>query len=271
MTDYNKIIESTKVAIKRNNLIVPSNRETEIVQLVTSLLQKNKEYSIPSLKSSTLDIEMAKVPIELKAHFHDKILLKRYKNEVLFHKLICQHNSQRYSTTFIGEQMPVKMDIPYELDELSHIYIGHEVIHILTMRKNYEEWAYKFLYSEVLPIFYEFIQGENKSQLIRRYIINERLDTLLKMYKQAFDEDVITELHDNPDKLKCYQMPYNQYFISFYYTILLYLHYLDNPQQILKEIKEVLHQRITTKNLLERLNLLNGIDESSFTKGYNLL
>ena len=85
---------------------------------------------------------------------------------------------------------------------------------------------------------------------------------------RAYDNDGI--LLDK-EGLKYYQIPEHQYFISFYYTALVYKMYNDSPEDILTIIKNVLNQKITTKEMLERLNIYDDINETSFEKSFSLI
>ncbi len=91
------------------------------------------------------------------------------------------------------------------------------------------------------------------------------------MYKNAFNCEIIDKLHNDELALKYYQIPEKQYFISFYYTVLLYLLYNQDVNLIIKEVKNVLNQKNTTKKMLENLGMLNDVDKCLFEKGYNLI
>ena len=118
-------------------------------------------------------------------------------------------------------------------------------------------------------MLYEFIQVEGKDLEIR--IIKWRLKELLKMYQNTFNEEVYGKLYNNSEMLTYYQMPENIYFISFYYTILLYSIYKQNPKEILTEMQNVLQHKITTRTLLERFGILNTINKNTFDEEYHKL
>lgn len=223
-------------------------------------------------KKSTYDIEISKVPKELKKHFESDQLIKRYQETVIDRHIINQCTSpQQYFTTFCGPQIPWELNIPYELDELSHFFIGHEIMHILAQGENFEEWKYLLLYSDVIPMLYELIQSYDKDEKTKQKIINWRLAQMLKMYNNAFNTRVIEKLQEDKDALKYYQMPENQYFISFYYTVLLYSLYCEDSKTVIQGIRDVLYQKITTQKMLEQFGMLNHLDASSFEKGYSLI
>lgn len=275
MTNYNRIqkrIDSTKFLIERDDLIIPGEREEEISLLVISSIIKNNNWKIPTLKDSIYNIEIAKVPIELKKHFKSDELIRRYQKDVLNRHIINQCTSpQQYFTSFRGDQIPWEVNIPYKLDELSHIFIGHEIMHILATGENYDEWKYLLLYSDVIPMLYELIQSSDKDEITKQKIINFRLAKMLEMYNNAFNGEVIEILQSDKEALKYYQLPERQYFISFYYTVLLYSLYNQDSKSVTKEIQNVLNQSITTQKMLEHFGMLNSLDQYSFEKGYSLI
>lgn len=275
MVDYNRIqrkIESTKFLIDRDDLVIPGEREEEISKLVISSITKNNDWKIPYLKNSTYDIEISKVSKELKKHFESDELIKRYQENVIYRHIINQCTSpQQYFTSFRGSQIPWELNIPYELDELSYVFIGHEIMHILAQGRNYDEWKYLLLYSDVIPMLYEMIQSSDKDEITKQKIINWRLTKMLEMYNNAFNIEVIEKLHHDKEALRYYQMPEKQYFISFYYTVLIYSLYCQDSKTLIQGIRDVLNQKITTLKMLEQFGMLNNLDHSSFEKGYSFI
>lgn len=275
MINYNRIqrkIESTKFLIDRDDLVIPGEREEEISKLVISSITRNNDWKIPTLKNSTYDTEIAKVPKELKKHFESDELIRRYQEDVIYRHIIHQCTlPQQYFTSFCGPQIPWELNIPYELDELSHVFIGHEIMHILAQGRNYDEWKYLLLYSDVIPMLYELMQSSDKDEKTKQKIINLRLALMLEMYNNAFNTGVIERLQDDKEALRYYQMPEKQYFISFYYTVLLYSLYCEDSKTLIQGTSDVLHQKITTQKMLEQFGIFNNLDCSSFEKGYSLI
>lgn len=274
MANYDRIqskIDSTKFLIERDSLVIPSEREDEIASLVVSCVTKNNDLKTPTLKKATFDIEIAKVLTDLQKILNPD-LIRRYQEDVLNRHIICQCTlPQEYFTTFRGPQIPWNVNIPYKLDELSHVYIGHEIMHILATSRNYDEWKYLFLYSDVIPMLYELIQSNDKDEITKKKIVNWRLAKLLEMYSNSFNNEATEKLQHDKKALKYYQMPEKQYFISFYYTTLLYLLHNHDSKTIIPKIQDVLSQRITTQKMLEQFGMLNDLDQSSFEKGYGLI
>ena len=258
-----KKIESTKFLIQRDNLIMPSDNEREIAHIVTNQISKYKE-SKSKLLDSDYETEISKVSNALIKYFGNDIY-EKYNQENSF---IRQINTQNYSTEFILN-IPLVINIPIELNETSHIFIGHEIIHVLKDGKNDNEWIYTLIYSEVLPMLYELIQSENST--IGHKVLNWRINKLLYMYNNAYREEIYHILKNYTELIDYYQIPENIYFISFYYTILLYSIYLKDKTKVLEEIQKVLNQEITTKELLEEFGLLNKINQNTFYNEYQKL
>lgn len=262
-------IETTKFLIQRDRLIVPGDLEKEISSLVIQHIIDYKETDEVEMLKSEYDIEMNKVYNELTKYFDNSIILK-YEREVLERQIVHQcMQKKKYSTSFCGPQIPWNLNIPIKLDELSYIYIGHEIIHVLKEGRNYEEWIYLLLYSEVLPMLYEFIQTDEKE--IQKIAIKWRINELLRMYKNSYNDEVFQKLQNETDMLSYYQMPENIYFISFYYTVLIYSMYKQNPKEVLTEMQNVLNHKVTTKILLNNLGILDRIDSNVFNETYNKL
>lgn len=268
MDKFENRIESTKMLIHRDKLVIPGNYEEELVRFVLSFLLNNKYPTIFSTKPSTYDIEFSKVLSNLQYYFEDDEILKSYHDIIINRGIINQCLSpHEYFTTFNGPQMAWALNIPKELDELSHIFIGHEVMHILATHKNPEEWKYLLLYSEIIPLLYELIQADNENDEKRNSIINFRYYKMLEMYNSAYSNEVLDRLENDKMSLKYYQMQENIYFISFYYTIVVYALYKQDPQEILSIIKKVLKQELTTLNMLKQLNIVRYLQPKLFKEG----
>ena len=87
------------------------------------------------------------------------------------------------------------------------------------------------------------------------------------MYNSAYSNEVLDRLENDKMSLKYYQMPENIYFISFYYTIVVYALYKQDPQEILSIIKKVLKQELTTLNMLKQLNIVRYLQPKLFKEG----
>ena len=268
MDKFEDRIMSTRILIHRDKLVVPGNYEDELVSFVLSFLLNNKCPTIFPIKPSTYDIEFSKVLLNLKKYFEDDEILGRYQDIVINRKIIRQWLPQReYSVTYTGPQLVWDLNIPKELDELSHVFIGHEVMHILSTHENPEEWKYMLIYSEIVPMLYELIQADNEDDEKRNSIINFRLYKMIEMYNSAYSNEVLDGFKNDEINLKYYQMWEKLYFISFYYTIVVYALYKQDPQEILSIIKKVLKQELTTLNMLKQLNIVRYLQPKLFKEG----
>ena len=142
------------------------------------------------------------------------------------------------------------LKVPQKFDNLSHVYLSHEAHHILK-DTNPKEYADMLIYADVIPQFFELaIAGQINTQ--EKSIIQNRLN-ILSLSKHDVDEHFNRNqpwiLSDMIDSKKC------QYFHSFYYAILLYSLYLENPKKVLKFVKKVLNHDMTTRELLCRFGL----------------
>lgn len=262
MNEYsiNNKIKSTAFLIERDGLAQTTDVDEEIVALMLSFIARLKQNKI-RIDNSEYDKEIAKVLKNLKMFFSEDIVARYLKEiESKSYLINCCTPPSIYYSSFIGEQFPEGIYIPKQLDTLSHVFIGHEVMHVLKEGHNKEEWHFLLVYSEVIPMFYELIQAE-KSRY-RSEIIKWRLNKLKEMYQNAYHPSVTHTL--DKDNLKLYQMPENMYFLSFYYTLMLYSIYRESPKDILILVEKVLQKEMTTKELLEYLGVFNHIDETMF-------
>ena len=267
-----KKITLTNVLINRDNLIIPGEKEEAISELVISQITKNKDYKIPHLKKSTYDVEMEKVTLNLQKYLQSKEIEEKYQDLIVTQYLVKQCTPpQVYYSTFYGPHIPCSINIPYQLDELSHIHIGHEVMHVFLDNESCKEWKWLFLYSEVIPMLYELIQVSDENKMTKQKVLKWRLSKLLEMYNNIFREDIIKVLQNDQKALLYYQMPEKQYFIAFYYTILLYDLYCQDEKSVRLTLQSVLKQEITTKQMLENYGLLKNVDNVSFEKSYSLV
>ncbi len=146
--------------------------------------------------------------------------------------------------------------IPVEINETASVYLGHEHIHALK-ETNYEEYIYGFVYGDVIPLLYELIVTKDNSEL-RNKLLKSRLDLL--QYSNSEYSRGLVELRkcNNRDKelVKLFLSRHGEYLNSFYYALILYNMYKDNPEFIISKMKQVLNHEMTTVELLAELGLL---------------
>lgn len=150
---------------------------------------------------------------------------------------------------------------PKTYTTLSSYYLCHEIHHALkdTHKKEYQ---YMLRYADVIPMFYEFVSGKDKSiknQLIKnRLSLLEQCKTHLEIKRNRVDKNLLWDFVDSKNA---------QYFNSFYYAILLYQTYLNHPKEVLQDISSVLLGELTTYQLLEKYGLFQKNYDTSVEEG----
>ena len=115
---------------------------------------------------------------------------------------------------------------------------------------NKEEYKTKLRYADVLPLFFELLVGEEKKEIItnRLYMLNTRKEII---------EEHINRKDNNPFK-ELIDSNVSQYYLSFYYAILLLEEYHKNPKKVLEDISLILKHQSTTEKYLQENNLTNS-------------
>lgn len=149
--------------------------------------------------------------------------------------------------------------IPGQLDDLAPIWMSHENIHALK-DTNYEEYKNAFIYGEVIPLFYEMLKAHELKILTKSWFV-KRMQFLISS-KKEFQKN-LSFLQDNQENkedvlINCSLS--GNYLNDFYYALVLYRLYLDEPALILDLIRRVLLHEITTEEMLD----IMGIKEESF-------
>lgn len=273
-------IKKIKKEIEMYNLTLPTDFEFEIAELVLSYI-KNFQSSISFFPQSYYSQEIKKTLKELNRHFADNSTKHNNSNKnfiltneisqkafkILNEIIISEASFENYQCIFEIQNKKVSihsLNISCELDTLSYVYLGHEIIHLLK-ETNLKEYKNHLQYSEVLPMLYEFIQMKYKKSSIKRNIVSRRI-----LFLSEMNQDIIKakNLIENKFDFEIYKLLDYTYFISFYYTILLYELYSKYPQTILKEFKNVLLHKKTTQELLEYFDIYNKYKTTEFDKGY---
>ena len=125
-----------------------------------------------------------------------------------------------------------KYNLPKNLYILSPLHIGHEHLHLLK-DTNYCEFTDSQVLGDVITILYELIMSDKypelKCELIRYRLWNLKNDS--KIYENA--QNHIKNKMTNKDLYKIEATKSGQYLNSFYYAIILFNMYKDNPKKIL--------------------------------------
>ena len=140
--------------------------------------------------------------------------------------------------------------IPGRYNGLAHIYFGHEAHHALK-DTNPKEYIFMLQLADVIPMFFELVQAEQYEEAGQKAIINNRLALLKGLSNELkVDKTGGASFLQNALKSKKYQ-----YLNSFYYSVLLYRLYKDNPDYILNLVKMVLNGQMTTYDLINKLDI----------------
>lgn len=277
-------IKKIKKEIEMNDLSLPTAFEAEIAEVTLAYIKRFK-IAMTFTSQSSYSQELEKAYKELNRHFtNDSLECKdRFINSTILTNDISKNafkilneikvnsNSyEDYQSAFHIQKGKVSLyalNIPYQLDTLSYVNLGHEIIHLLK-ETNLKEYQNNLRHSEVLPMLYEFIQMKYKRKDIRKNIISRRMLSLSDMNQSV---EKVKEFIGNTTDFAIYKLLDYQYFISFYYTILLYELYLRYPKTILREFKNVLLQNKTTQEVLEYFEMYEKLKIFEFDKGYERL
>lgn len=158
--------------------------------------------------------------------------------------------------------------IPKNLYDLSVYQFSHEHFHMLK-ETNYNEYVNAFVFGEVIPILYELITfdtyDEIKGGLLKirlSYLFFNKNDFLMldnqRNICSSFADDNVLSLYDWT------RTKYGSYLNSFYYAVILYNMYKVNPKEILNLVSMVLKHKMTTIEMLEKLNIYGDIKGAIF-------
>lgn len=195
---------------------------------------------------------------------------KIYNDELInqrLEKLIRESNYVFHNTLpfFYGSKLIIvpgddfirsELVIPRVVDNLSHIFLGHEFHHLLK-DINPEERKLRDRFAEVIPLFFELVNVDNeKVEEIKSEIIKRRLALLVSDKEALFQENCSID--------RCVQ-----YFNSFYYALCLRSVYRENPEKVLMLVSKVLNHVINTQELLQLLNIYDASLDNVVEDEYN--
>lgn len=166
--------------------------------------------------------------------------------------------------------------IPKKIYEMSVYCMAHEHIHALK-ETNYAEA--RDTLTEVIPMFYELMIF-NPDELLKKELIRCRISLLHEVKEQfikynnlleskCMTDNIIScdEAFDFRGGLYDYmRLKYGIYLCGFYYALILYHMYKENPKKILNLVSKVLNKEMTTLDLLERLGIYWNIKGEIFEK-----
>ena len=143
-----------------------------------------------------------------------------------------------------------RLQISLNTNKQSPIYIAHEIHHMLK-DTNKDEYKNKLKYADVLPLFFELLVGEEEKKEIitnRLYMLNLRKE-IIEEHLNREKENIFKDIIDSTT---------SQYYLSFYYAILLLEEYHKDPKKVLDNISRILKHQNTTENYLKENKLMDS-------------
>lgn len=265
----NERLKSIEYLRSQYTLNMPTMYDFQVADFTIGRLEELKGLKEPSLNRTDFNIVMEKVSQNMKHYFSQDIYdayLQKIKNRMAF---INRHNrSGAYNTSFSYSLNPCTMDVPSWPDETSHIFIGHECIHVLKDGNNHKEWSDLLTYSEVLPFLYELIQVADAEDKVASQSIRLTLYGLLDRYHKTMTPKILANLSDK-DNYMAYRSYDLYYYLSYYYAIILYTLYEKYPEDVTKHFESVLRHEITTRDMLTSFGLLDKRHDDEFAEGFS--
>ena len=187
----------------------------------------------------------------------------------------------RYERDFNGD-IPIFGDakgfnIPEKLYEISSALFSHELVHALK-DTIYYEYVYNKTLGEVIPLFYELISNEN-NMLLKGEVLKLRLCYLMdnnaeyKYFSDLINDNILkyysTLRMKTLEDIELYNFIRSRvgcYLNSYYYAIMLYRLYKENPRDVLGYVSMVLNKEMTTFQLLSYLGIYGDIRGEIFEK-----
>lgn len=256
-----------------------NDKDCEIIMLVGDKI-KNLKIRKPRLQKSSLERKnMLLSSLDIFKEY-DADILDRVNNLYSTIKIVdspfniergCRHD---FITNQFGQILDnsIKLTclyLPREIYLSDIIWYSHEMIHALK-DSNYNEFINCYKYGEILPLFHEIFLSNKISNLVvynewiqLRYVYlkenNERMDIPLMMDNHNYN--ILLDCLLNEKQIKDKQLlncNNGCYLLSYYYALLLYNLYLDNPNKILHIISKVLRKEVTTEYLLNELDIIEN-------------
>ena len=165
------------------------------------------------------------------------------------------YNHSDVEETKKGEVL--RYNIPNKLNELSSIQLGAQHIHALK-ETNAKEHENTFVTGNVLSFLYELISIEQQDINFQKDYLNMRLQYLnacIFEYKNARDVYNNKEKNDSNEEQVYfdYLNRVGAEINSFYYALILYNLYKNDPTLITNYVNKVLNHELTTVDVLEEL------------------
>ena len=167
--------------------------------------------------------------------------------------------------------------IPKKLYEVSSVFFSHEQIHALKDTK-YNEYYYNKTLGETIPMFFELISCFDNDSLrtemfkVRlNFLFDNRTEYLLfsNLIREKKLEYSSYGRRNTLEEIELYKFICSKvgcYLNSYYYAIVLYHLYKQDPKRILGLVSSILRQEMTTFDLLNGLGIYADIKGKVFEK-----
>lgn len=159
------------------------------------------------------------------------------------------------------------LKVPHLLDTSASVFLGHETLHLMK-ETNYKEYVDAYVLSDVIPLFYELLMMEKIEE--SKVLFAERMHLLLAE-KVNFDEFTRRIGYNDWDVelYKYSQTRAGEYLNSFYYAVILYNMYKNDPKGILSLVQKVLNHEMTTREMLTFLDIYQKDNNDIFDLEFN--
>lgn len=268
------------------------NDDILVCNYVSNQLQNMNCSNINCGKSVSLDELIDKTLDEIKIfgdciYFKTKELIKEVPIEIVDTGDIAQFSTGvSYTDYKVDGKRIIDSDsgevskylIPKNLNELSIYHFTHEQIHGLK-ETNYKEYVDNIILGETIPMLYE-LMIYNPDEILKKELIKFRMKYMLinveeygmfdLLFKENCVNDIICEREIGTGKeTKLYEYLRSRigcYLNSFYYAVILYKMYKENPDKILYFVLKVLNHEMTTFDMLNDLGIYGNIQGEVFEK-----
>ena len=204
----------------------------------------------------------------------------KFKNDYPLHNCAVTTSYSITSIQTLADGIIRNYHLPKKILNTDIINLGHEHCHALK-ETNYIEHKNQLILGEVIPIFYELINYEfdylkEKHLEYRLFWLTEQKEiysTFSKILNENINNHKLSFLNDNIDEtINMYEYVksyFGSYLGGFYYALILYNMYKLDPTKILNFINDVLSHKITTLDMLNKLNIYCNIQGETFEKEVN--
>ena len=254
MTEQQKqAINNEMMLAKKFNFLEPDDHEYRIMELVSDIL-KDSDCDNDKLEENHKNPfeEALAMFVQLDKSYYNRIKDIDYKYMI---KSNLDESDYVTQIGFNGNKGFVdSILLPDSITILSKMWLSHEYVHALK-ETNINEFVQKNISSDTLPIFYEIILANSKFSDIYEKWKQKRMILLTinkKNYKYGKDN-----LANNYDLYNYIVNSYGQYLVSYFYALNLYSLFKEDPKTILKNFNAVLKHKMTTNQLVKKLDIYN--------------